>query len=63
MVKKANFARNAAKWHHAFGGDLLTNGTVFSNGVTTIGNGGTHEESPYEGVQMGVDSNGIPNLV
>lgn len=63
MVKKANFARNAAKWHHAFGGDLLTNGTVFSNGVTTIGNGGTHEESPYEGVQMGVDSQGIPNLV
>ena len=48
---------------HAFGGDLLTNGTVFSNGVTTIGNGGTHEESPYEGVQMGVDSQGIPNLV
>ena len=63
MVKKANFARNAAKWHHAFGGDLLTNGTVFSNGITTIGNGGTHEESPYEGVQMGVDSQGIPNLV
>ena len=63
MVKKANFARNAAKWHHAFGGDLLTNGTVFSNGVTTIGNGGTHEESPYEGVQMGIDPQGIPNLV
>ena len=63
MVKKANFARNAAKWHHAFGGDLLTNGTVFSNGVTTIGNGNTHENNPYEGVQMGVDSQGIPNLV
>lgn len=47
----------------SFGGDLLTNGTVFSNGVTTIGNGGTHEESPYEGVQMGVDPQGIPNLV
>ena len=44
------FALNARKWKHAFGGDLLTNGTVFSNGVTTIGNGGTHEESPYEGV-------------
>lgn len=54
---------NAAKWEHAFGGDLLTNGTVFSNGVTTIGNGGTHEESPYEGVQMGIDSQGVPNLV
>ena len=47
----------------AFGGDLITNGTVFSNGITTIGNGGTHEESPYEGVQMGVDPQGIPNLV
>ena len=61
--KMATFALNASKWHHAFGGDLLTNGTVFSNGVTTIGNGGTHEESPYEGVQMGVDPQGIPNLV
>ena len=63
MVKKANFARNAAKWHHAFGGDLLTHGAEWDNGVTVIGNGGTHEESPYEGVQMGVDNQGIPNLV
>lgn len=63
MVKKANFARNAAKWHHAFGGDLLTNGTVFSNNVIEVNNGGTHEESPYEGVQMGIDSQGVPNLV
>jgi hypothetical protein len=37
MVKKANFARNASKWKHADGGEL------FTNGVTTIGNGGTHE--------------------
>ena len=63
MVKKANFARNAAKWHHAFGGDLLTNGTVFSNNVIEVNNGGTHEENPMEGIQMGVDSQGIPNLV
>ena len=48
---------------HAFGGDLLTNGTVFSNGVTTINNGDTHENNKYEGVQMGVDNQGIPNLV
>ena len=34
----------------AFGGDLLTNGTVFSNDVTTINNGSTHENNPYEGV-------------
>lgn len=47
----------------AFGGDLLTNGTVFSNGVIEVNNGSTHEENPMEGVQMGVDSNGIPNLV
>lgn len=57
MVKKANFARNASKWKHADGGNL------FTNGVTIIGNGGTHEQSPLEGVPMGVDNQGIPNLV
>lgn len=62
MVKKANFARNAAKWH-SFGGDLNTNGGDFSNGLIIIGNGGTHEENPMEGVPMGVDKQGVPNLV
>lgn len=62
MVKKANFARNASKWH-SFGGDLNTNGGDFSNGLIIIGNGGTHEENPMEGVQMGMDAQGIPNLV
>lgn len=62
MVKKANFARNAAKWH-SFGGDLNTNGGDFSNGLIIIGNGGTHEENPMEGVPMGVDEQGVPNLV
>lgn len=38
-------------------------GELFTNGVITIGNGGTHEDNPYEGVQMGVDPQGIPNLV
>lgn len=38
-------------------------GELFTNGVTIIGNGGTHEQNPYEGVQMGVDPQGIPNLV
>lgn len=47
----------------AFGGNLLTNGAVWDNGVTVIGNGGTHEENPMEGVPMGVDEQGIPNLV
>ena len=62
MVKKANFARNTAK-QHAFGGDLLSNGVVWDNGVTVIQNGGSHSENPYEGVQMGTDQQGIPNLV
>lgn len=63
MVKKANFARNASKWKHSFGGNLLTNGAEWDNGLTIIGNGGTHEENPNEGVQMGIDAQGIPNLV
>lgn len=62
MVKKANFARNAAKWH-SFGGNLNTNGADFSNGQIIVGNGGTHEENPYEGVPMGTDTTGVPNLV
>ena len=62
LVKRANFARNAAKWH-AEGGSLNSNGANFSNGLTYIDNGGTHEENPLEGVQIGMDSQGIPNLV
>ena len=61
--KMATFALNARKWKHAFGGNLLTNGAEWDNGLTIIGNGGTHEENPMEGVQMGIDSEGIPNLV
>lgn len=47
----------------AFGGDLLTHGANFDTGVTLVGNGGTHEENPLEGVPMGVDAEGTPNLV
>lgn len=47
----------------AAGGSINTHGGVFDNGVTIIGNGGTHEENPLEGVQIGVDEQGIPNLV
>lgn len=62
MIKKATFARNAAKWH-ATGGPLYTQGGIWSDGLTYINEGGTHEENPYEGVQVGVDPNGIPNTV
>lgn len=61
--KRATFAANARKWHHAFGGDLLTHGAEWDNGLRIIGNGGTHEENPMEGVPMGMDVEGTPNLV
>lgn len=49
--------------HFAFGGNLMTHGADFPTGLILIGNGGTHEENPLEGVPMGMDSEGIPNLV
>ena len=75
--KRATFAANARKWHHALGGYLYDeggnlyvsvpnvgqHGGNFSNGVTIRGNGGTHEENPMEGVPMGIAPDGIPNLV
>lgn len=62
VVKRANFARNAAKF--ALGGDMQTNGADFSNGLTHIDAGQSHEENPYDGVQVGISrENGQPNLV
>ncbi len=61
VVKRANFARNAAKF--ALGGDMQTNGSDFSNGLMHIDAGGSHESSPYDGVQLGTDAQGKPNLV
>lgn len=61
--KRAIFAQNASHWKHAFGGHLNTNGSDFMTGLTYIDNGDTHENNPYEGVPMGADSEGTPNLV
>ena len=61
--KRATFASNARKWHHAFGGDLLTHGAEWDNGLRIIDNGGTHEENPMGGIPMGMDAEGTPNLV
>ena len=46
--------------YFAYGGDLSGDWT---NGVTIIDEGGTHEQNPYEGVLVGVDAQGTPNLV
>lgn len=71
----ANFARNAAKWNafggeldsnptlFALGGDLQTHGSDWGTGLTEVNAGGSHEENPNGGVQMGVASDGIPNQV
>ena len=61
--KMATFALNAAKWKHADGGELHTHGGDFSNGVIQINSGGLHSTNPFEGVQMGIDPQGVPNLV
>ena len=45
------------------GGLMHQHGGVFSNGIVTIGNGGTHEQNPFDGVQIGLDPQGVPNMV
>lgn len=55
-------SQNARNWN-AFGGWLNTQGGDFTNGVTFIDEGGSHEENPYQGIQIGVDPEGAPNLV
>lgn len=48
---------------NAFGGELGTNGADFTDGMIYIDEGGSHESNPLDGVPMGVDAEGIPNLV
>lgn len=62
LIKRANFARNAAKWN-AFGGDLNTYGGTYNGGLEYINNGSTHENNILGGVPMGSDRDGTPNLV
>ena len=47
----------------ALGGDVQSNGADFPTGLTHIDAGGSHEENKYQGVQVGVDQEGTPNLV
>lgn len=48
---------------YALGGDLQTHGGDWTTGLTHIDAGLSHEENKYEGVQLGVDNEGTPNLV
>lgn len=70
-VRRANFARNVNNWNnsksttkrYALGGDMQSNGGDFSDGLTEVNAGGTHEENPNGGVPMGVAPDNQPNLV
>lgn len=61
-VERQRRAANRFSNTYADGGSL-THGGNFSNGVTVIGNGGVHEENPFEGVPVGIAPDGMPNLV
>ena len=58
-----NIMNNLNANYGAYGGELATNGSLFTNGLLYINNGGSHESNPHEGVQLGVDPEGTPNLV
>lgn len=61
IIKNPYNSRNATKF--ALGGDMQTNGSDFSDGLQVISAGGSHESNPYDGVQLGTDAQGKPNLV
>ena len=56
ITKIPNNKKSFGGWNNTHGGD-------FSNGVIQINSGGLHSTNPYEGVPMGVDQEGTPNLV
>lgn len=63
---KTNMFDNSLKSFYrssAYGGELGTHGSDFTNDLRYINVGGTHEQNPNGGVQMGVDEEGTPNLV
>lgn len=62
-AQAGNLLDNMYTGLYAFGGNIDANGANFSTGLKHVNAGGTHEESPYEGVPMGTDSEGTPNLV
>ncbi len=64
MVKKANFAKNASKFHHEYGGKLFAEGgSMEQSQLTQFNNGGTHEENPNGGIPQGMNPNGQQNMV
>lgn len=44
-------------------GNIFALGGQFPTGIESIDEGGTHEQNPLGGVPVGIDNNGMPNLV
>lgn len=63
LSKVKNVSDMSLRRQRAFGGELGTNGTDWTDGLLYIDAGDTHENSPFGGVPLGVDAEGIPNLV
>ena len=42
---------------------MHSHGADWNTGLNYVGNGGSHEENPYEGVPIGIAPDGQPNLV
>ena len=45
------------------GGNLFNRGANYDSGLMLINEGGSHESNPNEGIQLGTDEQGNPNLV
>lgn len=60
-----NTISNSLANEYAVGGLLnkFAYGGQFSNGLTTFGEGGTHESNPNGGIMIGIGANGQPNMV
>lgn len=63
LAKVKNISDMSLRRINAFGGELGTNGTDFTNGLLQVNVGNSHEKNPLGGVPMGVDAEGVPNLV
>lgn len=61
--QQQEMVRNNMLNYAADGGPLEANGIIWPSELMYINKGGSHEENPYEGIQIGVDPQGVPNLV
>jgi hypothetical protein len=64
-VSNLNYKRGMANYlnNAAMGGPLFTHGSDFSDDLTRVDAGGSHESNPLGGVPAGIDPQGVPNLV